>query len=366
MEELLNLKSESAVKEAKEQYRVVRSRSRVYRSAITLKGLYTFNAFLLGIFLLISAIPTVLLLLNFVKQSSGSALQFIAGLGLAFFYPLTFFTLLTLLVNIAIIYLLALGVRKDWPLLTGAISLLTATGHILVLSFIAFCLIVISTQSQTPDALTILVGMIRSVASVNVGVLVLTIFLQTLITIYFLAFLINGLGGFRETLIATPLSTFFPSGVLVEAARKGDVESLMKIYYASQRVANSGKSSYELWKQLMKKVDLEKDVRVARVDEDVVGFLITAQEFRTVKSVHLSGGAIADEAEECLLRDFVRLYSRSVQYVDFVEVSSSDKKLQKALSHNGWTKSESASSSRKVSFRYGDNFEVSPLPSKTI
>lgn len=346
------MKSENAVKEPKEQYRVVKSRSRIYRSAIALKGLYTFNAFLLVISLLISAIPTILLLLNFVKQSSGSALQFIAGLGLAFFFPLTFFTLLALLVNLAIIYLLSLGVRKDWPLLTGAISLLTATGHIMILSFIAFCLIVTSTQSQTPDALTILVGSIRHLTAANASIVVLAIFLQTLITIYFLAFLIKGLGGFRETLIATPLSTFFPSGVLVESARKEDVESMMKIYASSQRVANSDKNSYELWKQLMKKVDLEKDVRVARVDENVVGFLITAQEFRTVKSVHLTGNAISNEAEECLLRDFVRLYSRSIQYIDFVEVSSSDLKLQKALSHNGWERSEGEPSSRKLRFCY--------------
>jgi hypothetical protein len=316
--------------------------------------------------LLISAIPTVLLLLNFVKQSSGAGLQFIAGLGLAFFFPLTFFTLLALLANIAIIFLLSLGIRKDWPLLTGTISLLTATGHVLILSFIAFCLIITATQSQTPDALTILVGLIRHLTVVNPGVLVLAVFLQTLITIYSLAFLINGMGGFRETLTKTPLSTLFPSGILIESARKGDVESLMKIYASSQRVANSGKNSYELWKQLMKKVDLERDVRIARVDEDVVGFLITSQDFSKVKSVHLTGDAIADAAEECLLHDFVRLYSRTAQYVDFVEVSSSDLKLQKALSHNGWVRTENSPSSRKVGFRYGDSFEVPSLSSKAI
>lgn len=357
MTESLDLESENALESNKEQYRVVRSRSRVYKSTNALRGLYTFNAFLLGISLLISAIPTVLLLVNFVNQSSGSGLQFIAGLGLAFFFPLTFFTLLALIVNLAIIYLLALGVRKDWPILTGAISLLTATGHIMILSFVAFCLLKVSTQSQTPDALLILVGFIRTLSSANAGVVVLAIFLQTLITIYSLAFLFNGLGGFREILVKTPLSTHFPSGILVESARKNDVGSLMEIYYASQRNSNPGKNSYELWKQLMKKVDLERDVRIARDDEDVVGFLITAQEFCKVKSVHLSGEVIANEAEECLLHDFVRLYSRTEKYVDFVEVSSNDLKLQKALSHNGWMKSEGGPSARKVSFRYAADQE---------
>lgn len=344
--------------ETAEHYRVVKSRSRIYRSASTLKSLYSFNAVLLGLSFLITAFPTVLLMLNFVKQSSGSILQFIAGLGLSFF-ALTLSNLVALLFNIAIIYLLALGIRKDWPLLTGAISILTATAHILALAFTAFCLLVMSADSEAIDFLTGFLNLIRTVTSVNTGVAILTTFLQTLITVYSLAFLINGLGGFRETLVDTPLSTLFPSGVLIESARKNDVESMMQIHYAQQRRAKTGKTSYELWKELMKKVDLESDVRVARVDADVVGFLITSENFSKVNSVHLTGGAIANEAEECLLRDFARLYSRSSGYVDFVEVSSNDLKLQKALSHNGWKQSESSSSSRKIGFRYGDILDES-------
>lgn len=338
--------------EKEEQYRVVKSRSRIYRSAATLKGLYTFNAFLLGLSLVFTAIPTILLILNFIKQSSGTVLQFIAGLGLSFFLSLNIANLLALLFNLAIIYLLALGMRKDWPLLTGAISLLTATVHILVLAFMTFCLLVISADSQGVTVFAGLVSFIRTMGTVNAGVLFLAILLQTLIAVYSMAFLVNGLGGFRETLVETPLSTFFDNSILIESARKNDVESLMQIYYASQRRSNSDKTSYELWRQLMKKVDLESDVRIARVDEDIVGFLITSENFSKVQSVHLSSGAIADEAEKCLLRDFVRLYSHSKQYVDFVEVSSNDKKLQTALSHNGWERSEKSSSPRKISFRY--------------
>lgn len=348
-----------------QKYRVVKSRSRLYRSASNLKGLYSFNAVLLGLSFLITAFPTVLLMLNFVKQSSGSILQFIAGLGLSFFFALTLSNLIALLFNLAIIYLLALGIRKDWRILTGTISVLTATVHILILAFMAFCLLVISTDSQSANVLAGLTSVIRNLQSVNGGVLVLAIFVQTLIASYSLAFLINGLGGFRETLIETPLSTLFPSGVLVESARKNDVDSMMQINYAQKRQSKTGKTSYELWRQLMKKVDLETDVRVARVDADVVGFLITSESFSKVKSVHLSGDAIANEAENCLLRDFVRLYSRSSENVDFVEVSSNDVKLQKALAHNGWVQSESASSSHKIGFRYGDGEEDDLVASKT-
>lgn len=345
------------------QYRVVRSRPRAYKSATALKGLYTFNAFLLSISLVISVIPTVLLLLNFIDAASGSALQFITGLGLVFFYPLTFFTLVALLTNLVIIYLLSLGIRKDLPALTGAISLLTAVGHILILSFIAVCVLVALSDSQKIEALTILVDFIRYLTTVNPGVVVLAIFLQTLVTIYFMAFLLTGTSGFRETLVNLPLSTFFSNGILIESARKSDVESLMEIYYSRQRHATPGKNSYELWKQLLNRVDLENDVRVARFDGDAVGFLITSESFLKVKSVHLTSEAIEDAAEECLLHDFVRLYSRSKQYVNFVEVSSSDLKLQKALSQNGWKISENSSSPRKVGFCYGAN-EEEPLDSE--
>lgn len=335
----------------KDQYRVVKSRPRAYKSASVLKGLYSLNAVLLGLSFLIIVIPTVLLMLNFVKQSSGSILQFIAGLGLSFFFSLALTNLIALLCNLAIIYLLALGIRKDWSLLTGAISILTAVAHMLVIAFIAFCLLVTAIDSKSLSGLTSLANFIRTLQTENPGVLVLIIFLQTLIAIYFLAFLVNGLGGLRETMIETPLSTFFPSGMLVESARRNDVESLSKIYYNSQR--SSGKNIYELWKQLMKNVNLENDVRIARFDENIVGFLITSQNFSSVKSVHLSGVAVSDEAEKCLLRDFVRLHTRSNQYVDIVEVSANDLKLQKALSQNDWYTVEGRSVPRKITFRYG-------------
>lgn len=336
----------------KAQYRVVRSRPRVYKSTIALKGLYVFNAFLLSIAFLFSVIPTVLLLLHLLDNPSASGPQFVAALGLTFFYPLTFFTLIALLLNLTIVFLLSLGIRKDLPLLTGIICLLTAAGHILILAFIGLCVLVSLSGSQAIDALAVLINFLRGLTAANPGVVALAISLQTLVTVYFLAFLMNGMKGFHETLTKTPLSTFFPSGVLVESFRKDDVEEMMKIYSASQRYSNPGKNSYELWKQLVKSVNLVDDVRVARFEENVVGFLITSQNFLEVKSVHLTSDAIADEAEECLLRDFIRLYSRSEKYVDFVEISSSDKKLQKALSHNGWKVSENTSSQRKVSFYY--------------
>lgn len=341
----------------KERYRVVKSRSRLYRSANNLKGLYSFNALLLGVSFLISAIPTILLLLNFVKQSSGSILQFIAGLGLAFFFSLTLSNLIALLVNVAIIYLLSLGIRKDWPILTGAISILTATAHILILAFYAFCLILIVADSKDVSMLSGFTNFISTLGPANSGVLVLAIFVQTLIALYSIAFLFNGLGGFREAIVTSPLSTFFTSGILIEGARKNDVESMMKIYYAKQRIVEPEKNSYELWRKLMKRVDLENEVRVARVDEDIVGFLITSENFSKVKSVHLSGGALSNEAESCLLHDFIRLYSRSEQYVDSVEISSNDRKLQKALSHNGWEQMEKLSSTRRIEFRYPSSRE---------
>lgn len=347
------MESENDVKIAQEQYRVVRSRSRVYRSTLALKGLYTFNAFLLSISLLITAIPTVILLCNFVKQSSGSVLQFIAGLGLSFFFALTIANLSALVVNLVLIYLLALGVRKDWPILTGVISFLTAFGQILILSSIAVFILIVATGGQSVDELAILASFTRNQASANPVIIALIIIVQILVTVYILAFLLTGTGGVREALTKTPLSTLFPRGVLVEAARKNDVDSLMKLHYAKRRTVEPEKNSYELWRRLMKRVDLERDVRVARVDEDIVGFLITSQSFQKVESVHLDGGPFSNEAEECLLRDFIRLYSRSEQYVDFVEISSRDLKLQKALSQNGWEKSENIVGSKITGFHYG-------------
>lgn len=335
----------------KEQYRVVKSRSRVYRSTLVLKGLYSFNVLLLIGALIVVLIPTVLLLLKSLDNSTGAIVQFIASLGLAFFYPLSFFTLVALFFNLLLIILLNFGVRKDWPILTGAISFLTAVAHTLMMTAVVTLPLVMATDNETLTTVTSVIQSIVVLSAANPSVSILAYFIIAITLIYMLAFLINGTRGFLETLTKTPLSTFFPSGILVESARKEDVEKLQELYYASQNRGGSGKSSYELWKQLMKNVDLERDVRVARLDADPVGFLITSHDFTRVKSAHLTGEAIAGEVEECLLQDFARIYSRSNRYVDFIKVSSSDIRLQRALSHNGWTALEK-SSPLMISFHY--------------
>lgn len=334
------------------QYRVVRSRSRVYKSTGALKGLYTINAILLSFSLVLAIIPTLMLLLNSLDEPKGSILQLILQLGLAFFYPLTFFTLIALLLNMIFIFLLALGIQKDSPLLTGAISLLTAGNQIMILSLVITLPILIVFDEKMLTVFTVLFTFFTGLVSDNPTVIVLIFFLMALTSIHILTFLIISVRAVRENLTKTPLSTFFPTEILIESARMSDVESMMKLYASTQRDKKPGKNSHELWKELMKNVDLEKEVRIARADENIVGFLITSQEFTKVESVHLKNVAVVDEAERCLLRDFARLYSRSNQYVDFVKVSSSDTKLQSALSHNGWIRQDSESSSRVVGFRY--------------
>lgn len=291
---------------------------------------------LLSVAMILVGVPTILLLLHLLDDSSGSSLQFISALGLTLFYPLSFFTLLALFLNLSCVILLSIGIQKDLPILTGSISFLTAIVQTLIMSAIITFPIVMATDDQAQLAITTVISFIVALAAANPSVFILAYFIIVVAVIIILAFLINGIRGFREAIVRTPLSTLFPSGVLIESARKDDAERLMEIYYAIQRSSGSVKNRYELWKTLMKNINLERDVRLARFDGNVVGFLITSQDFTQVKSVHLTSEAIADEAEKCLLHDFARLYSRSIQYVDFIEVSVSDEKLQRALLQNGW------------------------------
>jgi hypothetical protein len=339
--------------EAEDQYRVVKSRARVYRAATSLKGLYTFNAFLLFFVLVFTSIPTVILLLNFISKDATPALQFFATLGLSFFIPTLLQILVALIFNLLIIFLLALGIRKDWPVITGGISIITAAVHLLSLAFTLFCIFIAFTDDVgAVDSFGQTLVTLQRAATHSMPILVITIIIQTIIALYSFLFLMNGVNGFRESFAHTPLSTYFPNQILVESARKEDGIKMMEMYYASQRSGSPQKSSYELWKPLIKGVDLENEVRVARYDAEVVGFLITSQNFRTVKSVHLDGSAMENEVEKCLIRDFARLYAGKNKYVDYIEVPTNNRRLMNALAQNGWKESKKEISSWRTGFHY--------------
>lgn len=324
------------MEEVTPDYRVVKSQSRVYRSTLSLKSLYGFNAFLVALGLLVTLPPLILLLTNIPKETSGSVVQFVSHLGITFFAVLTGYVFIALLLNIGTIYLLGIGVRRDWPVLTGVICFITAMNH--ALSLLSLFIVLFATLDVKNDSLfsSPYIAQASSLATTNMTAYIAVIFIQLLIASYSLAFLIHGINGFREALRTEPLSTIFDSGVLVNSARKEDTETLRKIHYSLASKSDPEKNSYQLWKKRMRRVNFMQDIRVARVDDRIVGFLITSKGFKKVESVYLAGVA-SNRVESDLLRDFARLHVGSNEYVDFIEVSLDEKKVQKALMQNGWT-----------------------------
>jgi hypothetical protein len=171
-----------------------------------------------------------------------------------------------------------------------------------------------------------------------------------------IAFSIRSLG---EVLKFIPGVSLFSNGVLIENFKEWELPIIAEML-AGMQMQESGHlaaSKVELWNSITEAVESGANFRVARFDDEIIGFLMNGKSLTRPGSINIGilcvyDSPIAYQVASHLVRDFVRLYSRSSKPVGFITVPSKFDLMYEAFLSNGWVLTEGNKATKTMSFKY--------------
>lgn len=168
-----------------------------------------------------------------------------------------------------------------------------------------------------------------------------------------------GVRSLREALEFIPGVSLFNDGVLIDNFKEWElpliVEMLAGIQIQETGRLNAPKS--ELWNVISEGVETGVNFRVARFDDEIVGFLmnrksITRPGTLVIGDLCVYDSPIASQVASYLVRDFARLYSRSSTPVSDITLPSKFHVMHNAFRTNGWILTKNNKKSKTMSFKY--------------
>jgi hypothetical protein len=166
-----------------------------------------------------------------------------------------------------------------------------------------------------------------------------------------------GVRSLKEALEFIPGVSLFSDGVLIDNFKEWElpliVEMLAGIQIQETGRLNAPKS--ELWNAISEGVESGINFRVARFDDEIVGFLMNRKSIRrpgtlSIGNLCVYDSPIAHQVASHLVRDFARLYSRSSTPVSAITLPSKFHVMHNAFRTNGWVLTKD--NKKSMSFKY--------------